>query len=188
MVREAGSILARFHQIKLASFGWVTAGSVERSHAQWKEFLEEDFTEKERRLTVLSPKQRKTIHQTFCNYLKHVPEGKPVLLHKDYHGSHILCNKKKVTGIIDIEWAIAGRPGLDFVKPNWWMFEDYPQLKKPFYEGYAAVSKIKVSAAEERFYELYTAVSLLSFSVQQGTWLSKNKNRLLKVISLHSKK
>ncbi len=185
---EAGRILGHLHTITLPTYGWLSAGSIENSHSDWKAFLRDDFDAK---LTSLKTNAKTTnlvpvLRKRFASSLRRVPrQGKPVLLHKDYHGSHIIAQGTHIRGIIDFEWAIAGRPGLDLIKPHWWLFEQFPSQESIFMAGYRSVHpQFVINNQEMRFYELYTAVGLVAFSIERviSKWLAPNLERLKTIL------
>ena len=112
---------------------------------------------------------------------------KPCLLHKDYHFTHILADEKKINGIIDVEWAIAGSPELDVAKSCMCMFEDMPELERPFLKGYQSQKKLSKSFYTRKpiynFLILVSAVSL-SYEYNNMKWLDKNLAKLKLILKL----
>ena len=107
---------------------------------------------------------------------------KPCLLHKDYHASHIIADKGKISGIIDFEWAIAGHNELDIVKSCLWMFENKKDLEKIFLDGYKQYGEISKDFSKRRkLYEILTLLSSLSFSYEckHKKWRIYNYKKLL---------
>jgi aminoglycoside phosphotransferase (APT) family kinase protein len=47
------------------------------------------------------------------NRLRHLPAGKPTLLHLDYHLNNVLTDGKQITGVVDWTNALAGDPRAD---------------------------------------------------------------------------
>ena len=113
--------------------------------------------------------------------------AEPCLVHKDYHFSHIISNGRKITGIIDFEWAIAGHNELDLIKSIWWMFEKHPQIEKPFIRGYKKYGHIsKQFNKRKELYEVITLISMIAFSyeVKSSKWLNYNIKKLESMIGV----
>jgi len=112
-------------------------------------------------------------------------KSKPCLLHKDYHYSHIIVDKKKITGIIDFEWAIAGHNELDLAKSILWMFEDNINLEKIFLEGYQKHGSVTKDFNERKeLYAMLTEISALwfSFELKNRKWCNYNLKKINKFL------
>ena len=108
-------------------------------------------------------------------------KSKPCLLHKDYHSSHIIVNKGRINGVIDLEWAMSGHNELDIAKSCLWMFEKKPRLEWIFLEGYKKYGKIsKGFGKRKKLYKLLVLLSSLSFSYEckNKKWCIYNLKKL----------
>ncbi len=193
LFEKAGEMLAQIHTIRYPQFGWIVGNEIMPAFDNWKEFCWHDIRFKRDRLSSLKPVQslRPKI-DTFLNqysYLLEI-EDKPCLLHKDYHCSHILVDKGAISGIIDIEWAIAGHSENDLIKMELW---DFPRMKPAmksvrdaFYNGYLRHGLISADYPErKKLYELMHHISMvnISFEIKNKVWLKKNVASLIKFLA-----
>ena len=113
----------------------------------------------------------------------------PSLLHKDYHPAHILTDSISVTGILDMEWAIAGHSENDFIKMELWAFSGMPEARQEFFDGYIKFGDISEEYSERRrVYELWHNVNMVSISHQIGNmkWLRTNMRQLERFLHEHN--
>ncbi len=190
MISKAGEFLAEIHSIKLDSFGWIMDNGIKPSFRRWTDFLEYDLNEKLLSLAMVRHFPKIVLKQCreFFSLRKPILEtnAKPCLLHKDYHFSHIIADDKRINGIIDVEWAIAGNPELDLVKSGMWMFSEKKELEKIFLDGYKKKGKIS-SGFEDRkvVYEFLVLISSLSLAYEYRNlkWVDKHLNKLKKILA-----
>lgn len=164
LVKEAAVILKQLHSIKFDRFGWIVGEEINPKFRKWHDFVLYDVDNKLNALKNKIPQKLASDVRIFFEYnesLLNIKE-KPCLIHKDYHSSHIIAEKDKINGIIDVEWAIAGHSELDFVKLEMWFLDRYPETKEIFYNAYSRLS----SGFEERkpLYKLLTHVGMLKFA------------------------
>lgn len=191
LARQAGAILAKIHTIKFPYFGWIMGNNIKPKFNKWQDFIFYDLNEKIKKLSRIRKVPKKIITDSLeyiddKKHLLNINSG-PCLLHKDYHFSHILANKENITGIVDVEWAIAGHNEFDLIKSECWMFESLPEIKKPFFDGYrryGAISK-KFNQRKE-LYELILSLGLVSLSYEKKSkrWFDCNLNRTKMLLGL----
>jgi fructosamine-3-kinase len=184
LFEQAGEILAKLHSIKFPKYGWIVGKSIKPAFKSWREFVWHDIEIKLSHLKKV--KKVMNLVGDVEHYLEQNDDllnikKQPCLLHKDYHCSHILANKDEVTGIIDVEWAIAGHNENDFMKIELWDFAKMKDLRSAFFRGYLKHGSISKEYKErKKLYELYHWVSMVNISYELGKkdWLKKNINCL----------
>src|SRR3989338_4665100 len=128
LFRDAGKMLAQLHTITFPSFGWIIAEEISPSFPTWREFAEYDIALKIEKVRHHIPTVAAKLGAFFQEHIHLLDlSTPPCLVHKDYHASHILTDGKKITGIIDVEWAIAGHHENDFTKINLLNFAQHPE-------------------------------------------------------------
>jgi aminoglycoside phosphotransferase (APT) family kinase protein len=179
LFREAGEILAKLHSIRFPRFGWIVGNEIRPAFDSWRNFVWHDIELKLSKIS-LNKQVVKLIgdveyYLNMKGYLLDIYK-QPCLLHKDYHCSHILTDKDKVTGIIDVEWAIAGHNENDFMKMELWAFDKLKGVREEFFKGYLEYGKISDEYVERmKLYELWNAISMINISKEVGNkiWLDK---------------
>lgn len=186
----AGEYLAKIHSIKMPAFGWITNNGISPKFKRWTDFLEYDLDEKLTKLSKVKIFQKDIITQSRIYFSRNREQleilDKPCLLHKDYHFSHILSDGNKITGIIDVEWAIAGHNELDIAKSLMWMFDKKPELGRLFIKGYKKYGKISKSFyIRKPIYDFLILISSLSLAYEYNNikWVKEHMKKLRKIIS-----
>jgi len=180
IIEEAGEILAKLHTIKFDKYGWIIGHAIHPSFSTWKEFVLYDIDFKLGKLSLIKKIiDLKSKINGFVEKNKHLLDiaQKPCLLHKDYHCPHILADKNHVTGIIDLEWALAGHNENDFMKMELWTFNKLKSFKEPFFKGYQKLGTLSHDYEErKKIYELWHWISMvnISFEMKNKTWLTHN--------------
>ena len=117
-------------------------------------------------------------------YLLDIRKG-PCLLHKDYHCPHILTDKNNITGIIDVEWAIAGHNENDFIKMELWAFNKIKGVRDSFFKGYLKYGHISSDYTDrKKIYELWHWINMtnISLEIKNKEWLRYNTKTLEKFL------
>jgi len=188
LIVKAGEYLAKIHSIKFKKFGWIVGKNIEPKFNKWIDFCEYDLKLKLKNLKKYNPDKDmiKKLKQYFKeNKSKINIKTKPCLIHKDYHFSHILVNKGKISGIIDVEWAMSGHNELDLAKSLMWMFNGNKELEKLFLKGYKKYHKLSKDFEKRReIYEILISTSSLLFSCQlkNNKWLKYNLKKIKSII------
>lgn len=173
IIIEAGRCLAKIHKIKFPQFGWIIGNKIKPPFDKWDEFLFYDLTHKLKNIKKVYPLTQEFIKKIKSYFLKNKGlikiNSKPVLLHKDYHFSHIFVKDNNISGIIDVEWAIAGHNELDITKSLLWMFNRNKRLEQLFLTGYKQIGAISKKFYDRRkFYEFLIMLSSMEFSCKFG--------------------
>lgn len=189
IIFRAGEILAKIHSIKFPAYGWIMGREIMPKFSRWADFMGYDMEEKVGKLLMIRKIQRKTIRRIadYYNEKKSLLDVKdaPSLLHKDYHFSHIFVDDGKISGIIDMEWAVAGHNELDIAKSKWFMFERFPEIEKPFMNGYKKYGRTSAKFEERaNIYRLTLLVGLtgLSYELKDRKWLDYNIRKMEELI------
>jgi len=183
LIKKAGELLAKLHTIKFNSYGWIVGNDISPKFNSWDKFMLYDLNHKLSKLkgnidNQIIKKSRNYFDEN-CDLLK--IKSRPCLLHKDYHYSHIIVNKNKINGIIDIEWATAGHSELDLAKSILWMFEKDKKRESIFLEGYRKYGSISKDFEKRKvLYSMLLEISSLSFSYELSNykWCNYNLNRI----------
>lgn len=173
---QAGKILAKIHTVKFDKYGWIIGDKIRPSFERWIDFMKYDIQYKIKKLKTI-PRLSKFILKNANAYIKENInrldfDPTPSLIHKDYHLSHIIVKDGKINGIIDWEWALSGDKLLDFIKPHNLMFNKYPKMIKPFYNGYNQIKSF--SPEQEKRFEIYNIISLVG--MVNFAYERRNKN------------
>ncbi len=180
---QAGAYLAKMHSIKFKKFGWIKKNKVDAGYKKWYEFIVQDFDKKLRIVSGIVDKNLLAKAKKYFSDNKELLDIKcrPVLLHKDYHFNHINAFGSRITGIYDVEWAIAGHNELDLIKPFFWMFKGFPAMERPFLEGYKRHGSIdRGFSKRKKLYALNVMLGSIAFSLQikEKRMLKENINGL----------
>jgi hygromycin-B 7''-O-kinase len=171
--RQLGGALRAIHSISLESFGYISNGIID-PHPNNHSYMTHQFRKKLSEFSHLGGKQ--STHDTVKEFLsdnsylfKECPSA--VLCHNDYHEGNFLLNKIdtkwKLTGVIDVENALAGDPFLDIAKMYYYAIHDNTDKEQGFWDGYGRVSvpwKQRLN-----IYKLYHALELWDWFASIGS-------------------
>jgi aminoglycoside/choline kinase family phosphotransferase len=95
-----------------------------------------------------------------------LPARPGMMMHRDLRPPNILVahdlqGAAQLCGVVDFERAGAGDPAWDVAKLDWWCFEPYPSLQKPFWNSYQATLP-RPSNARVTLYKRFEALGLLA--------------------------
>ncbi|MFH1642007.1 MAG: aminoglycoside phosphotransferase family protein [Nanoarchaeota archaeon] len=185
LISKSGEYLAQINSINFSKFGWIVGKKINPGFTKWVNFCDYDFDNKIKNLQRYKRLGLKILSSIKEYYQKnrHLLDikVKPCLVHKDFHLSHILTSNNKITGIIDVEWAISGHNELDITKSLYWMFENRIDLEEVFLDGYLKFKRIsKDFQLRRELYELLICLSSVLFScrVQDDKWYVHNVKKL----------
>lgn len=169
---QLGEVLKKIHSITFDVFGYIVTEIVD-SYPTNAEYMHSMFEKNLKQYIEISGNS--TIADkiyTFINknqkLLNYCP--KACLCHNDYHESNFMVLKEgkewKVSGIIDVENALAGDPLLDIAKLFYYSVKGNDYKAAGFMKGYGNLS----DAFEERLqiYQLYQALELWNWFASQG--------------------
>ncbi len=188
LIRKAGEVLAKLHKIKFHSYGWIVGKEIKPRFSSWEKFMQYDLNHKLRKLKGFVKRDLIKKSRVYFNRNKYLLKirSKPCLLHKDYHYSHIIIQKNKISGIIDFEWATAGHNELDLSKSILWMFETDKKLEKIFLDGYQRFGTIsKDFEKRKELYSILLEISSLWFSyeLKNKKWCNYNLKKIKRFLA-----
>lgn len=167
---KAGEVLAKLHSIKFRRYGWIMDKGIKPSFGKWLNFFNYDLKIKLARACNV-----REVHKLSPGIINFIDDNisfldvrsKPCLVHKDYHCSHIITDRNNVTGIIDVEWALAGHNETDFMKMELWAFKDMKETRTSFFKGYKKWGIISKEYNErKKLYELWHLINMVSISYE----------------------
>ena len=187
LIEKAGEYLAKIHSIQFDKFGWIVGKEIKPAFKKWVDFCEYDLNHKLRNLKKYDGKFYIKKIKKYFDENKHIIdiETEPCLIHKDYHFSHILVDKDRINGIIDVEWAISGHAELDLAKSLMWMFEGNTKLEQIFLKGYQNYGFLDNDFRKRRkLYELLISVSsaLFACELNSNKWLRYHTQKLGEIV------
>ncbi len=187
LVRKAGELLAKIHSINFPDYGWIINKEIKPRYKVWADFIDYDLSLKFMKIPGKYSYLKERIKEILEDNkgLLNV-KGKPSLLHKDYHSSHIITKEGEITGIIDLEWAISGHNEFDVAKSCSWMFDKKPELERTFLQGYLRYGSLsKIFAERKKLYSLIVLLSSLSFSYECRNlkWCVYNLRKLKRAVN-----
>jgi aminoglycoside phosphotransferase (APT) family kinase protein len=172
--RQIGAALRMIHGITLESFGYLVADGVTQPFASNRAYMLSQF---ERKLTGFARLSgRPALAAQLEAYLKRSADlldgcKRPVLCHYDYHSGNLLAarrdGKLQLTGIIDLENAIAGDPLMDLAKTLAYSVRDDETKRAGLFYGYGSIERPDWQETL-RLYKFYGAIELWAWWVQIG--------------------
>lgn len=161
---QMGALLARVHDITLDAFGYITTRVID-SHASNEAYMRFQFEKKCAEMDAhggdaslrRSVEQYVSVHGDLLSLAQ-----TPVLCHDDYHEGNVLVAEDgarwRVTGIIDVENAVAGDPLLDIAKTDYYAIKGDAAKREGFLAGYGPLPE--KWADRLQIYKLYHALEL----------------------------
>jgi len=189
IIEKAGELLAKIHSIKFPSYGWIVGKNIKPRFSKWTDFISYDINEKLNNVSKIKKIQKNMVYKIIYLFKENKDlldiKKEPCLLHKDYHFSHIFVKENNISGIIDMEWAIAGHNEFDLVKSKWFMFEKFPEIEKYFLNGYKRYGNIsKKFDKRKELYKLILLISLISLSYEMKNmkWFNYNLKKIEEIL------
>jgi aminoglycoside phosphotransferase (APT) family kinase protein len=170
---QVGAILHRFHQTTFDSFGYLSTDVVE-PHDTNAAYMEFQFSKKLREFAELGgDADIRQGAEDAVEASSPVLAGpkQAVLCHNDLHEGNLLLLDRsgswQVSGVLDLENAVAGDPLLDLAKTDYYAVRGDPVKRRALLEGYGSLPR----RAEEamRLCRLYHAIELWD-------WFASNRN------------
>ncbi|MES2225729.1 MAG: phosphotransferase [Patescibacteria group bacterium] len=131
LVEELEEVILQIHEHRFTSFGYIDlqASAIQGSHASWPEFLLDNF---KRNISMLEAAEashgvsyfsavsadefRRKIEDLLSLNRECFEIESASLIHGDVlNYSNVLVEDGKVTGVVDLEWALLGHPAWEFV-------------------------------------------------------------------------
>lgn len=200
VIKDLGFRIGALHRHKAALYGLI--GKPEEQHASWGEYIFGEIENEmqaiqsmrgSNQIGVITPE---SIIKTFpgldlalgsSQYAFQKPES-PALAHGDARFANFITVKKTdgwvINGIIDMEEAVGGDPGIDFAFiENWLHFTEYKdefyKNQSKFINGYLNACPIDTVYNQRRLtYHVLRSLSYLRtiFNLNKDAFLSKNPN------------
>lgn len=172
--RQMGEALRVIHGVTMESFGYLVANGVVPPFATNRDYMLSQFERKLSGFAELSG--RPALAEQLDAYLKRsagLLDGckRPVLCHYDYHSGNLLADRRggklALTGIIDLENAIAGDPLMDLAKTIAYSVRDDETKRAGLLAGYGPVDRPDWRETL-RLYQFYGAIELWAWWTQIG--------------------
>jgi aminoglycoside phosphotransferase (APT) family kinase protein len=171
--REMGATLATIHQLGQEAYGYVTDRILDPLPANGS-YLRRQFAKKLAEFRTLGGDDR--LHDAIARRIER--DGAlfdnchaPVLCHNDLHEGNVLVTHRpdgwQLTGVIDVENAIAADPLMDLAKTDYYAVGRGEPERTALLEGYGP---LPADAAERLdLYRLYHALELWAWFRSTGT-------------------
>jgi hygromycin-B 7''-O-kinase len=170
--RRIGAILRAIHEIKLDAFGYLTTRIVD-PHPSNAAYMRHEF---ERHLAGF---RKRGGPPAIASALEALVEAsgaalgvcaEPVLCHDDLHDANVLVERVgaelAVTGVLDVENAVAADPLLDLARTLYCSVRDHGVKRAALFEGYGDLGP---AAAERlRLYSAHQALELWCWFASEG--------------------
>ena len=172
--RQMGEALRVIHGVTLESFGYLVANGVVQPFASNRAYMLSQFERKLSGFRELG--RRPALAAQLDAYLKRSADlldgcPRPVLWHYDYHSGNLLAERHdgalQLTGIIDLENAIAGDPLMDLAKTIAYSVRDDETKRDGLFAGYGALDRPDWQETL-RLYQFYGTIELWAWWVQIG--------------------
>jgi aminoglycoside phosphotransferase (APT) family kinase protein len=155
--RQLGRFLARLHAIAQPAYGYVTTHVLDPVPDNTT-YMGRQFAKKLREFLELQGDPAlhdlvQTHVAAHCDLFARCHA--PVLCHNDIHEGNVLVEEGKITGIVDVENALAGDPWLDLAKADFYAARGDDTKLAALFDGYGAVPDGRL-----RLYKLYHALEL----------------------------
>jgi hygromycin-B 7''-O-kinase len=169
---QIGAILRAFHETTFEAFGYVATGIVE-PHPTNLAYMEHQFTEKLREFADLGgdPVIGRAVESAVEGSTDLLASCKrAVLCHDDLHEWNVLVLHRHgewlVSGVVDVENAVAGDPLLDLARTDYYAVRGNPLKHRSLLAGYGALPE----QAEETLtlYRLYHALEIWDWFASRG--------------------
>ncbi len=170
-----GSLLAQIHLHRVAGYGDFAKPSDLSSDpcSYFTSKYDEGFSECANHLP------QELIDLSYRYYKAHLPllsavDG-PCIIHRDFRAGNVIVSNGKIQGIID--WA-SGRASFaeeDFCGMEHGEWSSYPNTKKSFLAGYAAIRPVPDYSAILPLLRIARAFATIGFLLKRGTWNGSNK-------------
>jgi aminoglycoside phosphotransferase (APT) family kinase protein len=169
---QMGTLLAKVHDFALDAFGYITSRVI-AAHATNEAYMRFQFQKKLAELEAHGgdASLRHVVEAYLARHgdlLTHAQT--PVLCHDDYHEGNVLVAEEeghwRVTGIIDVENAVAGDPLLDIAKTDYYAIKAHAAKREGFLAGYG---RLPVHWHDRvQLYKLYHALELWDWFAALG--------------------
>jgi len=187
---EMGRMLKTIHGLPMASFGYIGADGIMEAYPTNEAYMAHQFRKKINAFIELGGDadlaDRMLGHVAVTATLLSTCKS-PVLCHDDFHAGNIMASKDdggtwKVTGLLDVENAIAGDPLIDIAKTLAYSVGDNKAKREGFFHGYGPIERPDWEKTVD-LYRLYHALEYWVWASSNGQtpppWLIKDMQRLV---------
>jgi len=171
---QMGRALREIHAIRLEAFGYIGADGIVTPSASNRTYMLSQFERKVGGFAQLGG--RPALAERLKAYVERsVPLLEicttPSLCHYDFHTGNVLAVRRngalQLTGIVDLENAIAGDPLMDLAKTLAYSVRDDATKRAGLFAGYGPIDRPDWQATL-RLYQFYGAIELWAWWTQVG--------------------
>jgi aminoglycoside phosphotransferase (APT) family kinase protein len=147
--RQMGEVLRKFHDIGMESFGYLVTGGVSAPYLNNESYMAFEFRErvKEFRDCGGDPEFAGRLERYVASR-RHLLQGcsAPIFCHNDFHIGNIMVTesadgKLQMSGVVDVENAIAGDPLFDVAKTLLYNIKENRVKRDGFLAGYGPIDR-----------------------------------------------
>jgi aminoglycoside phosphotransferase (APT) family kinase protein len=174
LAEQAGSLLAQIHDITFARFGplMFEVDRAQPNPTHWCEYVE-SYCQRHAQPALTAGVISAAQHDHITHLLRQMrPSFDRLryghLIHGDYHPENLLVAEGRISGVLDLEWAISGDPAWDFVLLDEWEVTA-PGSSAAFLRGYTTVRPLdKDHTRRLQMYALLRSLAHLLDAHQRG--------------------
>ncbi len=189
---QMGRTLRHFHDVRMAAFGYLVGGGVKDPHASNDAYMLFQFDKKLREFRQCGGSEALAARMA-----RHVAAGThllkastlPVFCHDDFHTGNVLVRHEagarwQLTGVVDVENAVAGDPLLDIAKTLLYSVGESLPKRNGLLAGYGPIDRPQWQAAVD-LYRMYHALEWWDWTASIGgtppDWLIGEMERVTAV-------
>lgn len=184
-----GSAVARLHSVRFSGFSSRVTGGA--TFADWSAYVDHRVPQIRERALSTDLYPAAIWNQMLASAQELAAEVSPVvsatLVHRDLYLDNVLAHPDgRFAAIIDFDGAEVWDPVVDFVKPRWQIFDDYPGSAQSYLRGYTDVAgPIPRFAQRLRVVEILELANHAANAARSGntTFAQQAKARLDRVLN-----
>jgi aminoglycoside phosphotransferase (APT) family kinase protein len=168
--RQMGAALREIHAVTLESFGYLVANGVAQPFASNRAYMLSQFERKLGGFDQFGGKPALAVRlRDYVRRSAALLDGctRPSLCHYDFHTGNVLAVRGRLTGIVDLENAIAGDPLMDLAKTIAYSVGDDEAKRTALLAGYGPIDRPDWQETL-RLYQFYGAIELWAWWTQIG--------------------
>lgn len=170
LYEQIGRALLEIHRIAMESFGYIGAEGVVTPFASNRAYMLSQFERKLGGFEQFAGKP--ALAAGLRGYVERsvgLLDGcaQPSLCHYDFHTGNVLAVGDRLTGIVDLENAIAGDPLMDLAKTLAYSVRDDAAKREALLAGYGPIDRPDWQETL-RLYQFYGAIELWAWWIQIG--------------------
>lgn len=141
--RSFGTFIAKMHKIESDCFSHALHKNPGEQSLDWKNFILkklEGFIFAIRKGNLLPASFLAAVEKKAHDLIDSIgSDVKPGFTHMDLYLANALVSAENLSAILDFESACFYDPIWDFVKLDAWVFQQFPDLRQPFLQGYSEI-------------------------------------------------